>query len=180
MTLRSAAAALLTAVTMTTTVQGQTQTPASGTKPAPAPCAAPEFRQFDFWAGSWEVTDAQGKPAGRNRISREQLDCVLIEHWQSESGGTGMSMNYYDPAAQRWTQHWVGFGTILTMTGGLRGESMILEGPLQYIGQRRTTILRGTWTPLPDGRVRQHFVESSDGGKTWTEWFDGYYRRAEL
>jgi hypothetical protein len=33
------------------------------------------------------------------------------------------------------------------------------------------------WTPLPDGRVRQHFKESSDGGKTWTDWFDGYYSK---
>jgi hypothetical protein len=31
---------------------------------------------------------------------------------------------------------------------------------------------------LPDGRVRQHFQESADDGKTWQEWFDGYYRRS--
>jgi hypothetical protein len=88
-----------------------------------------------------------------------------------------MSMNYYDPQAGRWTQHWVGLGLILTMTGGLRGTEMVLEGPLQYLADRRLTTLRGVWTPLPDGRVRQHFVESSDGGRTWTEWFDGYYSR---
>ena len=52
---------------------------------------------------------------------------------------------------------------------------MVLEGPLQYVAQKRVTLLRGEWTKLPDGRVRQHFTESSDDGKTWTEWFDGYY-----
>jgi hypothetical protein len=145
--------------------------------PASAPCVAAEFRQFDFWVGSWEVTDRSGKPAGRNQITREQLDCVLVERWTSPNGGTGMSMNYYDPQSRRWTQHWVGLGLILTMTGGLRGNEMVLEGPLQYVRDGRVTILRGTWTSLPDGRVRQHFVESSDGGKTWSEWFDGYYRK---
>jgi len=30
---------------------------------------------------------------------------------------------------------------------------------------------------LPDGRVRQQFHESDDGGNTWKPWFDGYYTR---
>ena len=34
---------------------------------------------------------------------------------------------------------------------------------------------RGTWTPLEDGVVRQHFEQSGDDGATWTTWFDGYY-----
>jgi hypothetical protein len=25
--------------------------------------------------------------------------------------------------------------------------------------------------------VRQHFTESTDEGKTWNEWFDGYYKK---
>jgi hypothetical protein len=149
----------------------------AATEPASSPCAAAPFRQFDFWVGTWDVTYRDGKPAGVNRISREELDCVVIERWASASGGTGMSMNYYDPRAERWTQHWVGLGLILTMTGGLRGTEMVLEGTLQYVHERRVTTLRGTWTPLPDGRVRQRFVESTDGGQTWSEWFDGYYRR---
>lgn len=142
-----------------------------------SPCAAAEFRQFDFWAGDWDVTTADGKPAGRNRIEREQGDCALVERWESAGGGTGMSMNYYDPLARRWTQNWVSAGVILTMTGALQGKEMILEGPLLSLADKRLTTLRGIWTPLDDGRVRQHFLESSDGGKTWTEWFDGYYKR---
>src|SRR5690348_9327982 len=30
--------------------------------PSTPDCSAPEFRQFDFWLGSWNVT-VQGKPA---------------------------------------------------------------------------------------------------------------------
>jgi hypothetical protein len=145
---------------------------------AAEPCAAPEFRQFDFWAGTWDVQDADGKFAGRNSITLEERGCVLVERWKSASGGTGLSINYYDPRAKAWTQNWVGLGLILTMTGGFRDGSMAMQGPLQYLADRRVTLLRGTWTQLKDGRVRQHFEESADDGKTWTEWFDGYYSRA--
>jgi hypothetical protein len=143
------------------------------------PCAAPEFRQFDFWAGQWEVKDADGKFAGHNSITIEERGCAIVERWKSASGGTGQSINYYDPRANTWTQNWVGLGIILTMTGGMRDGSMVLQGPLQYLADRRVTLLRGTWTQLKDGRVRQHFEESADDARTWTEWFDGYYSRAK-
>src|SRR3970282_1522072 len=28
---------------------------------AAAPCSAPEYRQFDFWLGEWEVTNPSGE-----------------------------------------------------------------------------------------------------------------------
>ena len=149
----------------------------SGQQSPPQLCQTASFRQFDFWVGEWEVRDQTGKPAGRNSITLEQNGCVLVERWTSMSGGTGMSMNHYDPQAAVWRQHWVGVGVILEMSGGMKDREMILEGPLQYLADGRVTLLRGTWTPLPDGRVRQHFIESADQGKTWTEWFDGYYSK---
>lgn len=144
---------------------------------APSPCAQEPFRAFDFWVGEWDVKDASGKPAGVNAIASEQNGCVVVERWKGAQGGTGQSLNYYDPAAKKWKQLWVGLGILLQMEGGLRDGSMRLEGPLQYLGQDRVTTLRGTWTELPDGRVRQLFEESADGGRTWTIWFDGYYTR---
>ncbi|HKE92766.1 MAG TPA: hypothetical protein VKB34_00555 [Povalibacter sp.] len=144
---------------------------------ATQPCSRELFRQFDFWLGSWEVKDPAGKLAGHNVITAEQNGCVIMERWQGASGTGGMSMNYYEPRAGRWKQNWVSPDLVLEMSGGMQGDSMILEGPMQYLGKEQTTLLRGTWTPLPDGRVRQHFVESKDGGKTWEEWFDGYYTR---
>jgi hypothetical protein len=146
---------------------------------AASPCETGRYREFDFWVGEWDVRDAEGKTAGVNTISREENGCVLVESWRSAAGGTGQSYNYYDPAAGRWKQLWVGLGILLHMEGGLVDGSMRLEGPLQYLGQDRTTTLRGTWTKLADGRVRQHFEESSDGGKSWTTWFDGYYTRRQ-
>jgi hypothetical protein len=36
---------------------------------------------------------------------------------------------------------------------------------------------RIAWTPEPDGRVRQVWSTSSDGGKSWRVTFDGWYRK---
>lgn len=148
-----------------------------GSAPAAGPCAGPQFRQFDFWIGHWTVRRPDGLPAGTNLITSEEGGCAIVEHWASANGGTGQSLNFFDPANGRWRQVWVGLGLVLTMEGGLTDGAMVLEGPLQYLDPGRVTRLRGIWTPLPDGRVRQQFHESDDGGTTWKPWFDGYYSR---
>jgi hypothetical protein len=38
---------------------------------------------------------------------------------------------------------------------------------------------RMTFTPSPDGSVRQFIEQSRDGGETWYVWFDGRYVRQE-
>ena len=154
----------------------QTPPPAEAAKPA-GPCDAGAYRAFDFWVGEWVVRHESGQEVGRNSIQPEQRGCALVERWTSADGSTGVSLNFYNPVTRVWTQQWVSPGAVLRMTGGLVDGAVVLEGPLHYLKDGRATRLRGTWTPLPDGRVRQHFVESTDEGKTWTDWFDGYYSR---
>jgi hypothetical protein len=139
----------------------------------------PRFREFDFWVGEWEVTTADGAVAGTNRISREELGCTLIERWSGASGGTGTSLNYFDPVSGNWVQHWVGVGVIIDIAGGLRDGSMRLSGHVHYIGNGQTKPFRGTWTALDDGRVRQFFEESQDEGESWQTWFEGFYSRTD-
>jgi hypothetical protein len=154
-------------------------TPEPMTTTRKEPCEIGRFREFDFWVGHWTVRRLDGELAGENTVTSEENGCVLVEHWTSASGATGQSLNFFDPAADRWRQIWVGLGLVLIMEGGLTNGAMVLQGPLQYLGTSRVTRLRGVWTPLPDGRVRQEFHESEDGGRNWNPWFDGYYSRSE-
>ncbi|MEO1575801.1 MAG: hypothetical protein AAFU65_12685, partial [Pseudomonadota bacterium] len=114
-----------------------------------------------------------------NVISKAQKNCLMLENWTSAAGNTGQSMNYYDPQTGRWHQHWVSSGAIIKLAGGLADGAMTLTGTMYYHGNGAYSLLRGTWTPLDDGRVRQFFEQSTDDGKTWQPWFDGYYSKAE-
>lgn len=144
----------------------------SGPNPIPKPCASLEYRQFDFWIGEWEVTRPDGKLAGRNRISPILGGCALKEEWTGAGGNQGTSLNAYDTAARRWRQTWVDDGgAVLLLSGGVEGGRMILRAG---DGASRQRI---TWTPLPDGRVRQLWESSADGGKTWNVQFDGMYAK---
>lgn len=144
------------------------------------PCRhLPAYAAFDFWLGEWDVTDPQGAVAGRNVIAKVEDGCLVTESWTSARGPyTGRSLNYYDAGKRKWVQNWVDTtGTTITIEGGLVDTAMALVGTLAD-RDGNVTPFRGTWSPLPDGRVRQHFEQSTDAGKTWSTWFDGMYARA--
>lgn len=149
-----------------------------GAQTPPPACTAPEFRQFDFWVGEWNVTDSAGTtPYGSNSITREEEGCLIHEHWSGTNAGTGQSFNFYNAARHDWTQVWVASsGGQLHLVGRSDGRAMVLEetsvGP-----DGKPVRQRITWTPEPDGRVRQLWERSTDGGKTWAVGFDGWYRR---
>lgn len=136
------------------------------------------YRQFDFWIGDWNVFDGQGNQVGTNSIQKIVNGCALLENWMNTGGIPGKSLNYFDPSDQQWHQVWVdASGGAIQITGGLdKDGSMILVGVnIQTDGTKLP--FRGAWTLLPDGRVRQFFEQSSDGGKTWLTWFEGFYAR---
>ena len=143
------------------------------------PCEHDEaFRAFDFWVGDWDVRLADGSIAGTNTIEPAQRGCVLLESWQSASGGTGMSINYLDKATGEWVQVWnAEGGSQINIRGGITDEGMLLVGTLHNVASGTTSPFRGLWTPLDDGRVRQFFEQSTDGGATWSPWFEGFYTR---
>jgi hypothetical protein len=143
----------------------------------PPACTAPAHRHFDFWLGEWDVHDAGGKLAGRNRIVSILGGCALQEHWSGASGVTGTSLSAYDADRDRWHQTWVDSGGgLLELDGGLSNGSMVLAGDaVDATAASKTSRQRIAWTPLPDGRVRQRWEASTDGGRTWTTVFDGLY-----
>lgn len=143
-----------------------------------APCSAPEFRQFDFWLGDWDVFDKDGKKIGENRIALEQGGCVLHEHWRGVQGGTGESFNMYDAPRGVWHQTWVAAsGTLLLLEGGLENGRMILSGERPAPNGEGRIMDRISWVPQDDGAVQQIWDQSTDGGKTWQTGFLGIYRK---
>lgn len=142
----------------------------------PPPCTAPEYRQFDFWLGDWNVeSPASPGRVSRNRITRTNGGCTLLEQYTTPSGYEGSSLNFYDASRKLWHQTWIdNQGGSLHLDGGFDGESMVLSTTADP-----QNVQRITWTPLPDGRVRQHWESTADGGKTWSTVFDGFYARRE-
>jgi hypothetical protein len=149
---------------------------ASGSAATAGPCDTPEHRQFDFWLGQWEVRTPNGKLAGTNTIEREYDGCVIHERYVTERGYKGESLNAYDPSRKVWHQTWVdNHGTLLLLEGSLQGGSMVLQG--QNAGEGgRIVKHRITWTPNPNGTVRQHWESTNEQGQ-WTTAFDGSYSR---
>ena len=148
--------------------------------PKPPACQAAEPRQFDFWVGRWEVFTPDGKKAGDNVIEPIDGGCALIERWQGRGGLSGTILNSWDAAAKLWRQHWVdNQGGVLRLAGRFEGGRMVLAASDPHPDKPGATQRqRISWTPLPDGAVRQLWEQSDDEGATWTVAFDGRYVRA--
>ena len=145
--------------------------------PASKPCTAPAYRGFDFWLGDWDVTTPDGRPAGSNRIESVLGGCALLEHWEGRGGGAGKSLTLYVAADRQWNQTWVDAGgNRSVLTGGLEGSRMVLRNAWT---SAEGALMRSelSWTPQPDGTVRQVWRQSSDDGRTYQTTFDGIYRR---
>jgi hypothetical protein len=154
--------------------------PATQTPPAPpAPCAADtNARRFDFWVGEWEVRGPKGNVAGYSRVERVSGGCALLENWTGARGDTGKSLNAYNPSAGVWQQYWVGQGGDVTayLHSAWDGPTLVFDGRTR-LQTGAEALVRLSFTPLPDGGVRQHGEASTDGGSTWTTQYDLTYRR---
>ncbi len=148
------------------------------------PSPAPVNHDFDFWIGEWIVTTPDGKPAGTNRIEPVAGGRGLYENWEGaaqpngQPGGSGKSLNAFNPAKNQWQQFWIGSGgNVLELAGGLVEGKMVLASAERVLRDGRHVTNRITWTPNADGSVRQHWEQSFDAGKTWTTVFDGHYAK---
>jgi len=170
---RSAGVALLLALVLPAGATAQEGVKSSGMKISQA-CSASEFRDFDYWLGSWVVTDTAGTQVGTNHVVRVSDGCALLEQWTDSSGNAGTSLNFYDRNAKRWEQTWMGAqGGILHLRGSLVEGTMTLSGT-RTTAQGEVTD-RIQWIRLDGGRVRQLWSVSTDGGRTWKVAFNGVY-----
>ena len=149
--------------------------------PAPPRCENPESRQFDFWIGEWNVVDrSTGAFAGVSHVERLYGGCVLRENWSSP-GFRGGSLNGWSAAERRWHQSWMDqSGAIRHFVGGLEDGRMVLTAQVPDSADPSWTMLvRMTFTPSPDGSVRQYSDLSRDGGESWEPRYDFLYRRMD-
>lgn len=143
------------------------------------PCAyVPESRQLDFWLGDWDVT-VGGVAAGKSHVEKILNDCIVFENWTGAGGYVGKSFNLYDSQKKRWQQTWVdGVGGITEFYGEWKGGALRYEAQGTVpVGQTQPVDQKMDFFALDDGRVRQYIQQSSDGGKTWSVVFDGFYAK---
>jgi hypothetical protein len=146
----------------------------------PHPCQGPEYREFDFWVGKWNVFGAAGGQIATSVISSELDGCLVMEDYIQNNGFQGRSMSVFDRRTGLWYQTFVDnvVGQSFRLSGGLRGEEMVMSGSQPIFSFATGTVLQRdvtvTWSPLPEERVRQLFVASFDGGPPATT-FNGLY-----
>jgi hypothetical protein len=155
---------------------------AAAEAPAPPPnhrCPGPEYQQFMFWLGDWDVTRAaNGQPAGRNMIELAAGGCALLERWTSVGIHSGNSINVYDQADGKWHQYWVdSTGDLVHYVGAWAGGKMLFRADDVATPQKQNVVLTMTFEPRADGTVRQTGTISTDGGKTFEPSFDLIYTK---
>jgi hypothetical protein len=141
-----------------------------------ASCAAPEYHQFDFWLGDWDVFEIGGKaPVARVKITPALDGCALREQYLAADRHVGESLSIYDSAAQLWHQSWfTNRGQFLAIEGNYKNGEMDLSG-VGRAPDGRKRLVRGIWKP-EGHNVRETAFRSTDDGKSWELWFDLEFR----
>jgi hypothetical protein len=146
-----------------------------------APCKYaqkhPQYRQFDFWVGEWDVYGKGGALSGHSHVDLILGNCVISENWTDMAGGEGKSYNKYNAPLKRWEQYWVDqYGATTFYVGNLEGPNMVyLADGFNPSGKPQKQ--RMTFFPLGPDKVRQFGESSDDEGKTWKVSFDLTYVR---
>ncbi len=152
--------------------------PSAAPAKAPPACSGPEYRQFDFWVGKWDV-----RPNGTDAVIAYSLierlygGCAIRENWMPLKGGGGGSLSNYDAGIGQWRQAWVdSSGTRVDFTGGYTGDVMAITGNWRGVnGPGKDGLVRMSYSRQPGGAVRQRGEVSTDAGKSWSPSFDFIY-----
>jgi hypothetical protein len=136
-------------------------------------------REFDFWAGEWNVY-ATGTKAlvGHSLVQIISGGCALLENWDSPNS-TGKSINFIDPNTNKWKQSWAGSyanGNQEFINGEYKDSAMRFEYEAKD-AQGNKMIGRFIFYNQGPNQVRQFNEVSVDGGKTWTTNYDFTYIR---
>ena len=142
-----------------------------------AACDAPEYHQFDFFAGDWDTYDmsAPDSVVARNRVTPILDGCALEEVYDQNDGLHGVSISAWDPSRQQWHQTWVTTRgrEVLLLDGRLEGPRMVLEAE-EHAADGSTSRLRGIW--WREGSAVRERAERTSDGTHWEPVFDIVFR----
>lgn len=148
------------------------------------PCSSPQFRQFDFWIGEWDVFGLNGNKAGDSKISLILDSCIILEEWTSAGVQQGLryagkSFNTWNGPAKQWQQTWVdNVGNTTAYTNGKFEDKKIIFTTDPFPFRKDTIAVRRlTFFDLGKDKVRQLGEITKDKGNTWMTEYDLEYRR---
>jgi hypothetical protein len=147
---------------------------------SPAACTGEEYRQLDFWLGSWDLSwtpSGEGDTGkGTNDITLILDDCVVQESFKG-AGFIGHSVSLYHAPPKKWRQTWVdNSGGYFALVGGPDDEGFRLD--LTRISDK-APYMRMIWRNIEKESMDWHWQRSPDEGKTWADsWVIHYVRRS--
>jgi hypothetical protein len=146
----------------------------------PPGCTAAENRQFDFWLGEWDVSNA-GMTAlvAESSITLADQGCVILEYWRPFQGASGHSINGYDAIANEWKQTWIdATGRITPYAGAMQDGTLFMDdrsnpSPPGVKFKKR----RMNFRPIDANTVRQWGEGWDETKQAWVVTWDLTYRR---
>lgn len=142
-----------------------------------AACDQAIYRAFDFWLGTWQVTNQQNKNKAQNKISLINNGCTVFEQYQTPTGYQGKSFSMYNQQTQQWHQTWVdNAGLVLQLDGGMIAQDMVMTGKT-YDQKGKLILNKIIWHPKANGEVTQQWLISKDQGASWQVVFNGLYQK---
>jgi hypothetical protein len=160
----------------------------AGTKNGP--CSRPEYRQFDFYVGEWDLEsrvfmqdlDKRGhwvETKARDRVRVTLNGCVLEEYFEGSPPGVpqrGMSFSMYDAQSGKWRQQWVDDeGNWSSYSGGFQTGQMVLYRERTENGKK--ILQRQVYFNITSNSFDWSMERSTNGGRSWIVTWTLRYRR---
>ena len=146
-------------------------------------CASPEFTQFDFWIGDWNLTYNDTLHA-TNHIEKIMGGCTVQENFHDPNTNfNGKSWSVYNKNYNQWQQTWVDDqGGYIALTGGIQGDSMVLTTAEKTvpanISPTGKMINRMIYHNITNDSFDWEWESSTNDGSTWkNNWHIHYTRK---
>ena len=151
--------------------------PAQSSAPADAACAAAHFL-----LGEWEVARGDSTPVAKTLWELGPEGCYLVQTWTGLAEGVpdALCLLAYSSEKKNW-----GLFAGESKPGGRRSlfeDGNMVGNEFRFVTKESGGLVKGktgrfSYFNLPDGRIRELSLLSSDGGKTWETEYNLVWQR---